>query len=172
MLVEINVKWMLLRASYFKLKWFLYLSLYSWKQIRVRVVAFLFPRLYYTFIFMLLSPVYRERRKKRRSFFLFLPSSFSYHLSPFFSLNKNTPNPFWDMLRIRSNRLFFFLSPPVSGYKQNASLSLTHSLTHPLSTSLFPISLSLSLFHTHTYAFRLYTHAHTRTHTDASVCAF
>lgn len=129
----------------------------------------LFSHVYtYTFIFMLLSPVYREEEEEKvMDILFFFPSSFSYHLSPFFSLNKNTPNPFWDMLRIRSNRLFFFLSL-LRLRLQVECVSL--ALSPPCFSPSLSFSLTLSLFHTH--AFRLYTHAHTCTHTDASVRTF
>lgn len=121
-------KWMLFKASYFKLKWFLYR--YWSKRIRVLSHGFIFPRYLparVAFIFMLLSPVRKKEREVRIS--VFFLSFLFFSISPWI---KNTLNPFWDMLRIRTNRLlfsffFFFLSLHLG---LQAEWSLSFSLTH------------------------------------------
>lgn len=106
------------------------------------------------FIFMFLSPVWSTERRRGGQGYLFFPPLFL-HLSPLFSVNKNTLNPFWDMLRIRSNRLFFFLSPPSRVTSECVFFLLS------LSLPIFIFSLSLSFTHMH---FRLYTHTHAHAH--------
>lgn len=144
---------MLLRASYFKLKWFLCLIPFMDRNKSGFVSWFYFPTLMPTqvaFIFMLLAPVKEregewESEQERRVWISFFPPLFL-HLF----LNKNTLNPFWGMLRIRSNRLFF--SP---------LLSLFFSPSRVTSGMRLSLSPSFSLFPSHTL-----THMHTRVRTE------
>lgn len=132
-------KWMF-KALYFKLKWFLYQ--YWSKRIRVFLVALFSHVIANTGrIHIHVALTGKRERGEGEDIFFFPPPPLFLHLS----LNKNTPNPFSDMLRIRSNRLFFFLSLCISGYKRNASRSLF--LSH------------------------INTHAHTRERTRKPVCA-